>query len=243
MLTSSDADSTWGAGPRIDGILQLCCEWQAELLYFGINDFHGSASVTGAGLVVPSVNDTLVFTDVTAASKSYLNSGKANLLHPLFDSQLNLLLGVRFLNMTDQSSLAATGAAGDITEAAKLNNMLSGFQVGATWTSEPIAGCVRLEAYVKAGVFVNEITRNETGSGITGDYVYHDSFRNVAFVGKAALAAHYCFSDHFSLFCGYKAMWLTGVATAPESFDTILPVTTDLPIFYQGVQVGGQLTW
>ena len=176
VLSSGDVDSAWGGGPRIDGIAHFGDEWDVELLYFGINNFHGSASVAGAGLYAPSLSDSVVFTEATADSKSSLNSGEANLLQPL-TSQLNLLLGLRFLDMTDELSLSATGQAGGATESAKLNNMLSGFQVGGTLALEPTGGPMRLESFVKAGVFLNEITRHETGSGVSGEYVYDDSFK------------------------------------------------------------------
>ena len=164
VLSSREIDSGWGGGPHIDAIAQLDDEWEGELLYFGIDNFNKTASVSGVGLLLPAITDAFVFTDVTAGSQSNLNSGEANLLHPLTE-QLNFLLGLRFLNMTDESSLSAVGQAGNADDSVKLNNMLSGFQIGGTLNLQPISGPARFEAFVKAGVFLNEITRHEIGSG------------------------------------------------------------------------------
>jgi hypothetical protein len=132
------------------------------------------------------------------------------------------------------------------------DNQLWGFQVGGEgllWD----AGPVRLQSTVKGGVFYNNLKLSTGGETITSGAVTIDptatfSSDRGAFFGEVNLELAYQIGPQFSIRAGYAAMWLDGVALAPDQHDNFnlqsgIGTFDYGTVMYHGSYVGLELTW
>ncbi len=161
------------------------------------------------------------------------------------------LAGVRFIQLEDNFDrlLADTSAGLQLSET---DNQLWGFQVGGEallWD----AGPVRLQSTMKAGVFYNDLDLNTGGGDITSgtatiETTQKFSSDHVSYFGEINLELAYRIGRHLSVRAGYTAMWLDGVALAPDQHDDF-SLTSGIGSFdygtvvYHGSYVGVEVTW
>lgn len=231
-----------------------------QVVYEGANDFTAATLFPLAG--------------ATRAIdyESRLNSVEINLL-PRVEGRWSLLGGFRYVELgenfidfttvdkvipTPADPPAAPGAFVDLGTDYLIKNRLMGFQVGAFRDAWTINRWLSLEGFANAGVYLNDIRREQIDRNVT-TVIYGDdlatpdvdefvqdvttvntietrSFSEAAFVGEAGLTAvlrpHPCFSVR----SGYQILAMDGVAQGVDAF--FEPgVSLDTVVFH-GLQVG-----
>jgi len=109
---------------------------------------------------------------------------------------------------------------------------------------------------MKGGIFQNraDLDRVYTvapAQGGTVSYFGENQRDRTSFVGDLSLQANYQFAPWFTLYGGYNAIWVTGLALGPENFETDVTVLTQGPTLvnhggqtvYHGLNVGFVLSW
>ncbi|MEO8495216.1 MAG: hypothetical protein ABI614_09110 [Planctomycetota bacterium] len=159
------------------------------------------------------------------------------------------LAGFRFIQLGDEFNRLSGDGTSDLL-LSTTGNQLWGFQIGGEallcdW------GAFRLQSTTKAGVFVNHLTLDTGGGSITVpmfDPMASFSTNHAAFFGEVNLELAYRVGPHFSIRVGGTAMWLDGVALAPDQHDNF-NLQTQVGTFdfgtvmYYGGYLGGEFTW
>jgi hypothetical protein len=160
--------------------------------------------------------------------------------------------GLRYLNLGEELNIAAQGIVPgeDGTYNIRTANHLYGAQLGARlrrwrtrfgWEAAGKAGIFGYDAQQTQSVtdFPNFQLRNASGSG-----------GGVAFLGEVNLSALYRLTDVWNLRAGYNAIWIEGLALAPDQLDFNFAAAqggTQLHngggMFLHGVNVGLEARW
>ncbi len=159
------------------------------------------------------------------------------------------LAGLRFIELEDQfDRLSGDGATNLLLS--KTDNELWGFQVGGEallWETGP----ARLQSTLKGGVFYNNLGLSTGGGAITipaFDPTASFSSDHISFFGELNLEYAYQVCPQFAIRVGYTAMWLDGVALAPNQHDNFnLQSGTGTfdygTVIYHGSYVGAEFIW
>jgi hypothetical protein len=240
VLNARDASSNWGVGPRIDAIWAFHTDWQIETVYFGVFGWETSHSVDGIGLLVPSISDQLLFDRVTEKLEADLNSVEFN-IRRWIGPRVTLLAGVRYLEFRDKVTLEGLDNTAPSTASvtSKVENGLFGLQLGANVTFAQWRSRFYLDGMFKAGVYHNVADRRFewSGLGIAPTRGAHED--NVACVAEVAALPTYQFSKHCSVYGGYEALWMQGIALAPDQFSAMTgPLHAGRNVLYHGARLG-----
>lgn len=244
-LDARDAAESWGYGPRIDAIGRYDSEWSIELLYYGIGDWSKFASVSGLGFNVPilSPNPEFIPPDVSATARMDIYNAEFNVRRKLTEN-ITGLMGFRFLEVLDELSLV--GSVPELLSASmttKVNNALYGFQVGADARLFRGLGPLYLDVLVKGGVYDNFVTRTSVQSGIFGNSTATANLDHVAFVGEVAFLPTWDIFPHCSVYGGYEALFVQGVAVSGQEIGSTGPIHASRTTFYQGAVAGLTVYW
>jgi hypothetical protein len=150
---------------------------------------------------------------------------------------LNLLIGFRAGELDETYS--AYGRT--LAVQSRTVNSLYGLQIGADVKLLDTSPW-HIDALCKAGVYGNAIDQRISLGVNATELDQHAS--HAAFLGELGLAVSYDFGRHFSARACFQAVWLSGVALAPEQiagtdFDTgTVAVTSDGSLFYYGGGLG-----
>ncbi len=161
------------------------------------------------------------------------------------------MAGLRFIELQDNFDRLAADASSEL-QTSSTDNELWGFQVGGEgllWDGGP----VRLQTSVKAGVFFNDLDLSTGGGDITSgtttiETTQKFSASQVAYFGEVNVELAYRIGRAFSIRAGYTAMWLDGVALAPDQHDDFNIAsqfgTFDYgTVLYHGSYVGAEFVW
>ncbi len=140
------------------------------------------------------------------------------------NESLEWFAGVRYINFNQDLDLVTQRMIAGGTEEGVYNvrtvNNLYGLQVGARARKEPDR--FGWEATGKVGIFANDARQEQTVTDFP-DFVIRPTVSAsdtvVAFVGETNLTALYRLSDVWNLRAGYSAVWITGLALAPDQLD------------------------
>jgi hypothetical protein len=215
-----------------------------ELTYFGVQD---SNTATAAGATqffsVPPIN--FGARTVLMDYDSRLDSTELNVR---FDrtSWLTVLAGFRWIELGDDLS---TNFGGGATHDVNVNNHLYGAQIGAD-VAVFRGNRFTIDWFGKAGIYGNSADQSTTTSGVGGAVPsLSASNSQAAFVGEMDLTVRYDFNCHWSLLGGYRALWLDGIALAPDQLQTSNIATgaatldeSSHPI-YHGFTLTAQYAW
>ncbi len=235
------------AGPLVTVIRHgvLNTAWDLDLTYFGVNDFHTTASSTGVTTILsnPTINSGPL--TVTSDYRSHINSTELNLRRN-WNSRFTAIAGIRWVEISDVLSTDIGGAA---TYDVNVNNHLYGFQIGGQ-AQLLRRGRFSLDAVGKAGVYNNHADQLTTTTGVGGAVAsLSASGINTAFVGDLGVTAAYAINDRWTLRGGYQAIWVNGIALAPDQLDdsdiatgAATLDTSGHPI-YHGLTLAAELAW
>jgi hypothetical protein len=167
------------------------------------------------------------------------------------------LAGIRYIGLEDQFD-RLVGDSSSALATSKADNDLWGFQIGGEallWETGP----ARLQSTVKGGVFYNDLKLQTGGVDITVtnpitmvsrtvDPTASFSSDNISFFGEVNLEFAYYICPQVAIRAGYTAMWLDGVALAPDQHDNFAVEAGfgdfDLgTVMYHGSYVGAEVAW
>ncbi|MEN6450187.1 MAG: hypothetical protein ABFC96_06835 [Thermoguttaceae bacterium] len=237
------------AGVRLSAIRQLDCEpFAVEVAYFQVDGFAASESVPGQSLMVTDANGPhFIVNDGVARYTSALYVGDVNLRWQCFD-RLTLLGGFRMGQLNEHYHAAGAGAGSG--EAVTLDvdafNHLYGFQLGADADVIDFGGPLKVKALCRAGAFGNFASQNNrrVDAGFSDESLNANRDDHIAFLGEAGVVLTYEFTKHLSFRASAEAMWLEGVALAPEQIGStnFIAGTADIDtnggVFYYGGGLG-----
>lgn len=235
------------AGPLVTVIRHgvLNTAWDLDVTYFGVSDFQNTAGSAGATSVFS--NPTINFGGLAVVSdyRSSINSTELNLRRgwsPCFTA----LAGFRWVEISD---VLSTDIGGGANHSVNVNNHLYGFQLGGQALLLQ-RGRFSIDAVGKAGVYSNQADQSTNTTGIGGAlpaFSARDS--NVAFVGELGLTGAYQINDRWALRGGYQAIWVDGIALAPDQIDDsdlvtgVATLDTSGHPIYHGFTLAAELGW
>ena len=206
-------------GQRIDAVSAF------ELSYFGLNHWGAFASVTDPGnLTLPgnvglTTNDFIFANAMTTDYSARLNNAEANYTQTLMGT--TFLTGFRYFNLEENFTINSFGSSVDPSEYKVITrNNLVGGQLGAGLHQE--YGRFDIDLTGKAGGYVN-LSRQQTYLGDFGNTVtlrdFSERGSQISFLGELSIIGAYRITDWLSVRGGYRGMWVTGLALAPNQLD------------------------
>jgi hypothetical protein len=215
-----------------------------EVTYFGVRDTN-SVTATGATAFFSNPQINFPNRNVGLDYRSSLDNTEIN-FRDTFGDWFTLLGGFRWVELSDELS---TNFGGGATYRINVNNHLYGGQIGADiliWGSDRFS----IEWIGKAGIYGNAADQDTTIVGVAGA-VPNLSARDgqASFIGEMDLTARYSLNCRWNIIGGYKVMWLSGIALAPNQLATSNIVTgvatldnNSQPI-YHGFTVAAECVW
>ncbi len=239
------------AGFQVAAIRHGDCGWDVEVGYFQIDGWEARAAGTGATFLVTDANlSNLSITDPQARYTSEFHIGEINVRRQTWD-WLTLLAGFRMGEYNERYSAFGIDAFTPDTLSMYSNtfNHLYGFQIGADAEVFNLGGPLRVNALCKAGIYGNwaSQTINQTIPPSQIDQTLSSDRCHTAFMGEAGLVATYQVTCHLAVRASYQAVWLEGVALAPEQIGAtdFLGGTANIDtaggVFYHGGGLGLEL--
>jgi hypothetical protein len=180
---------------------------------------------------------------------STLSSTEINVRHRTND-WLVVLAGFRAVELGEEFSTTFTTGPGTSSYLIDVDNQLYGFQIGAVTNVRN--GVWGFDGWAKAGIYGNSAdlvtSENLVAMGGGSASVAADD-SSAAFAGEVGIAALRQLTDRLAVRIGYQAMWLEGVALAPDQLDNVNPsiplaiVDVDGGAFYHGGFAGLEYLW
>lgn len=216
------------------------------------------------------VLDAMSFTPVGLPQNTQLTQFAYDYESEMFNVELNfkravrpgltLMAGPRFMSLDETAAVNANffnPLVGDflqIRTLAETRNPLKGLGIGAEFR-QPLCRDMFFIGSVRGAVFHNAASSRVTAAqtlfgapGTTTTFI-DDTETKAAGIGELSARIHYdVIPGSVSLFGGYEAMWLDGVAVAPAQILSVstpaLPfVNTQNTIFAHGLSVGGMVRY
>jgi hypothetical protein len=150
-----------------------------------------------------------------------------------------------------------TAPAGSSSTDVRAHNSLVGFQSGFDLWATIIPGVI-VGTDMKAGVYGNHAKQNTrvfgstTGGGTSADLLESSDNNDVAVIGEANVMFAWRVNPNCTLRAGYSALYVDGVALAPENFNTANPFNNTRTVaelddnghvFYHGGFAGFEWMW
>jgi hypothetical protein len=246
LLNSNDFSQGFYGGPRVGLIRHGDCCYDIELLYFQIDGWDSTRSVTPdadviefsvPGYAIFSTSDTMQF---NYSSKLY-NAEMNVRWNPT--CRVTMLAGFRWAELREDLDGGLALATYESFWNTHTKNNLFGFQIG-TDTKLWEYGCFSIDGIAKAGVYCNNAEQRST-------YRYSADFgsaaastNHTAFLGEVGLQCKYQVTCYLTLRAGYEAMWLDGVALAPGQIpqtnlsQNLAGIDANGSVFYHGATAG-----
>ncbi|MFO0965758.1 MAG: BBP7 family outer membrane beta-barrel protein [Gemmataceae bacterium] len=264
VADASNARFDWESGWELalEGRLDDCTD--LELRYLQVDNFHASAGLGLAGNRVTGnipTNPLTPFTSVLGPSflfdyNSELRSGEINFWRRASDCT-RVGLGFRWLQLNERLAISgAFPAVGAATTRNQINfntrNNLWGLQFGL---DRAFVHTCRFEVngIGKAGIYWNDAHSDADLQQPIGTLIgnANDSVGRIAFVGELGVIASYRLTCNLSIYGGYEALWLEGVALASDQAPTtgslLAPTTaattTNGGVFMHGAVLGVKVSW
>lgn len=251
-LNAQDMNFSVETGLNVGVIGHVTCCWDIEVAYFQLDGWSSDRHVPGLSQMVTDVNGGNFFVNnAEARYTSEIFLGEINLRREWFDG-LTILAGFR---MGELDEMYRTAGAGLVTGTTvdmynRTYNHLYGFQVGADWEFYNMGGPLTIRALCKAGIYGNaalQRAHQADSNNPQSDVTIESTRSQAAFLGETGLILNYCVTKHLSFRASAQAVWLEGVALAPEQinqtdFNTgIVGIDTHGGIFYYGGGLGAEV--
>jgi hypothetical protein len=251
ILDSQTFDFPYAAGVQLSAIRHGVCGCDLELGYMQVDSFEADFSNPGttASMITDSNGAFAAVTDPMARYRSALYSAELNMRRQWLDG-VTLFSGFRMVELDDRLNMSGTGVLNSesITLDTNAYNHLYGFQLGADVEVYNYGGPLQINTVCKAGVYQNYASQNihRVDFGFSDDTL--SATRNhAAFMGEAGVVATYALTKRLALRATAEAIWIEGVALAPEqigasNFGSVAPgsavVDTSGGVFYYGCGLG-----
>ncbi len=266
VFGTDDLDFGFAWGPQVG--MSFCldpCNPQNRLgiEFFAIDGWTSTAEVAGNYSVqFPSFpylpeptqpgNPATGFGTALFHYDSNLYNTEINYYHRSSDiSWLTTLAGFRWIEISEQFHTVFLTGNTSPNYTISTNNHLYGFQLGTMATLQ-YWGAWRFDGWLKAGIYDNvagqDATEDFRSAGGTVTYVGARG-SNAAFVGDLGISARRQLTDRLSLRLSYMALWIEGLALAPNQLDNVDPSSNFATLdhsggtFFHGGFVGGEFAW
>jgi hypothetical protein len=254
VLETSDLDLGFELGPRLLLGHRTGPDRRWELVYFGL--FEWSATVVAEEANNLDIPGTLVGVaqDFTAADQfaidytTRLHNAEANLVRDR--DTWSALAGLRYLHLDEDLTLTASDSdSGRSDYTAQSQSDLIGGQLGLR------TGRLRdrwgWDLTLKAGLYGSVLSQEQLLLDNNNVFVLRDASArtgSAAFLGDIHLAGFYQLNDVWSLRGGYYAMYVAGIALAPDQLDFDNLVTSGQQVsrgdlFLHGASLGLEARW
>ena len=247
-LDAHDLNFPVGLGYQLSAVRKDLCGSDWEIRYFQVDGFSAETNLTDATRLLTDVNGAgFLVNDATARYNSAIYSGELNVRRQWSDA-FTFLAGFRMGQLNEH--YLASGAdyqSSAITDSLSTNtyNHLYGFQLGADVGVYDMGGPLQINVLAKGGIYGNYAHHRYCRT--VGATTYNDigADRNQAsFLGEAEAVATYALTKRLAFRASAKAMWLTGVALAPEQIAAVnlrtgqYSINTSGAVFYYGGGMG-----
>jgi len=251
LLDSSQAsDLSTGVGFDMRALkhVDYATQWELRTFYqdWENNQFVDDPNLTSPFL--PGITPTSIAVDYESDIYNFeLNMRRA------VAPGITLLAGPRFLYLADHMELDADfpflGIDSELVTRIDTKNPLFGAQVGAELVF-PVSRDVYTTGFIKVGGFGNEAQLNtDTKLFVLATETTVSEFRNDrshgAFVGEVGGRVNFdIVPGTLSLYGGYEATWIDGVALAPAQLATgLTSVQVSNTTFFHGAVFGASMRW
>lgn len=229
-------------------------EWyDLEFRYFGVDGWDStlSGTTTGLSLLNTSSLGVVLPSDFTSTYRSELFSTEINLRRRLND-RWSILAGFRYAELNEDvtSVFSATTVPGlTDTYLIAADNRLYGFQLGADGLLWDRGGRLRVNSWVKTGIYYNDANHDSaiysTAAPGGPTAAASDEDDMTAFLGEIAVIGTYDLGRNWAFYGGYQLLWVDGVAIAGDQvavtdFLANSGIDTNGGAFYHGVTLGLQ---
>ncbi|MHB8954098.1 MAG: BBP7 family outer membrane beta-barrel protein [Pirellulaceae bacterium] len=262
VFGSDDLNFGFGWGPQVGLFycLDPCNSIGVE--FYAIDDWTSTGEAAGnISVQFPSLpylpellnpNDPISGYGVaTFRYSSNLYNTEINFRHRTNVDWLTTLAGFRWIEIGEQfDTLFATGGTTP-HYSINVNNHLYGFQLGAVANVRNSSPWF-FDGWLKAGIFANAADQDTTedftsAGGVVTFTAAEDS--DMAFAGDIGVSLGRRLTDRLSARLGYMALWIEGVALAPEQLDNsdpssgVVSLDSSGGVFYHGGFVGLEYLW
>jgi hypothetical protein len=248
VLGTGDLQTDFSAGVRALAGKTLGDWYRLEFAYFGSYSWDGDAAVrnlddndqggTGnlyspfsafgdpAGVVGVDYNNF-----ASLRFSSTLNNGELNLRRRVLmrpgSYEASFLVGGRYLDIGEEfeylTQSSVPGPAATTNQVAlETDNSLIGLQIGLLSQFLVQPKCW-IDFEMKGGIFANRASLDRsyavsTAGGAAAVFTDADERDRTSFVGDLSLQVNYQFAPSWTLYGGYNAIWVTGIALGAENF-------------------------
>jgi hypothetical protein len=229
LVTGDNLEFNHQAVPRFTLIrdLQNCCGW--EIGYFGTdawntattNDPGISPVVLAPGLPIGSTAPGTVF---RVDYGTDLDNAEFNLRRRT-DECITWIAGFRFVELQDFLRVSQIAPVNSQIYSIGTQNQLYGFQLGSNVQLLRCNQPFHIDGIWRAGIYGNHVQQT-TSSPLANQIpnaapTLNASGSQTSFVGELGVRGVYQVGPSFAVYGGYQALWLDGIALAPNQ----LPIT------------------
>lgn len=251
LLNAHEWDTPAAMGFQVGAIRHGPCGWDLELGYFQIDGWNANYSIPQDSLMVTSADGSgFRVIDSEARYTSAIHLAEINLRHQCFDG-FTLLAGFRAGELNEVYNATGTGALTPtaISFDTKTFNHLYGFQVGTDYEFYNMGGPLRISALCKSGIYGNSASqRSRQIETDVSDQTLEMARNQTTFMGEVGLVTSYDVTRHLTLRASCQAMWIEGIALAPEQIGANtfgqqpgVGLDTHGGVFYYGGGLGAEL--
>lgn len=234
VFNSQELGFDYEAGGRVFVSYMGASGIQYQAIYLQPANFDTSASVEGPfNLRIPFPLAAAAF-DYFGADRmdfdyhSEIRTAEANIIYPW--SELQFLIGYRYLGIDENFTLASTNTFLDSTSdyTVQTSNQLNGAQIGLLGQYE-LFGLVNFDFYGKFGVMANYARQSQVVRDIDNTVVLRDASgtrTDVAFVSEVRAEFIVPLGPVWSVQSGYTVFFINRVALAPDQYDFSFTATS-----------------
>jgi hypothetical protein len=213
---------------------------EASYFGFGLLSMEQSSKTfqdAASDFDVPLAFDTNDFDGIARAKFKYRSDFNHNgelsyKRHMVSDGLLagsSLMGGVRVMNIDEEFTIFSSDQDPDIFSKyrVKTSNLLVGGQIGGKARFNPCRKFT-IDVWGKAGAFANMAKQDTLMTDFANTVAlrdYSDSVTKLAFVGELGLNLEGQIHKNVFIHGGYQAIFVNGIALAPENLDFVGPVT------------------
>ena len=270
VLNTGDLDYEHESGYRITGAYLIGPSTNIEATYFGGFNWQNSLTVNSASAELYSVfsdfgrtpaggyPETGQGTQHSVAMSSELNNGELNVRRRFVGANCrahsSLLVGARYFRLREDLvyNTFTSNPSLFMDYQLKTDNDLVGVQTGGDFYL-CLTPRFKIGAEAKAGVYGTHSNQRTLVNTASPQVVESESVSDVAFLGDAAAVLLYRVTPRMTLRGGYQILYVDGVATGVNNFNTADPFATnpsrtifvdnDGEFLAHGANVGFEWTW
>jgi hypothetical protein len=247
ILDASDFGYTYEACPDIAFMCQLPSGYLLDGRYFSDHSAGSDVDLgTQTTFRMAGIGITILGSGpVSAFESTKLDNIELNFHAPIREG-CTVFTGIRYLELTDrlQVDIANPG----ITTTWYEENHMFGAQGGIDFDFFSPGSRLQFNGILKAGAYGNTGSNHFSSVLVANTF---DSGSDTAFVGEVDFTASYQLTKHLACRAGYMALWIEGVALAPDAASTThqvaggtsSPVNLASGLWYNGATASLDVTW